>query len=160
MDVGCSTGGFSDVLLKNGAKLVYAVDVGYGQFDWKLRNSKKIKLFERTNAKFLTKKLIPDSLDILVCDVSFISLIKAIDPVLDLLKKKYQIIVLIKPQFEVEKNLVGKGGIVRDPNIHQNVCKKIDNWFKTKLNPSFTKIIESPIKGQKGNKEFLIYIKN
>ncbi len=158
-DLGCSTGGFSDVLLKNGAKKIFAIDVGYGQFDWRLRNSKNIILLERTNAKFINSKVITELVDLLVCDVSFISLKKVILPFKSLLKEKFEIIALIKPQFEVSKGLVGKKGIIRDEKIHKNICVNINSWFVENFSPDFTEIINSPILGQKGNKEFLIYVK-
>ena len=158
-DIGCSTGGFSDVLLKKGAKKIFAIDVGYGQFDWRLRNSKNIVLLERTNAKFINSKVITELVDLVVCDVSFISLKKVILPFKKLLKKKYEIIALIKPQFEVSKQLVGKKGIIRDEKIHSTICEKINFWFVENFSPDFVEIINSPILGQKGNKEFLIYIK-
>jgi len=158
-DIGCSTGGFSDVLLKKGAKKIFAIDVGYGQFDWRLRNSKNIVLLERTNAKFINSKVITELVDLVVCDVSFISLKKVILPFKKLLKKKYEIIALIKPQFEVSKQLVGKKGIIRDEKIHSTICENINFWFVENFSPDFVEIINSPILGQKGNKEFLIYIK-
>ncbi|MFL2678873.1 MAG: TlyA family RNA methyltransferase [Alphaproteobacteria bacterium] len=159
LDIGCSTGGFTEVLFKKKAKKIYAVDVGYGQFDWKLRNSKNIILIEKTNARFLDKNIIKDSLDLIVCDVSFISLKKVILPCKKLLKEEFQIITLIKPQFEVERKLVGKGGIVKNNSIHKKVCEDIFQWFSEIFSPDYIKIIESPISGQKGNKEFLIYVK-
>ena len=158
-DLGCSTGGFSDVLLKNGAKKIFAIDVGYGQFDWRLRNSKNIILLERTNAKFITSKVITELVDLLVCDVSFISLKKVILPFKNLLKEKFEIIALIKPQFEASKELVGKKGIIRDEKIHENICVNINSWFVENFFPDVVEIINSPILGQKGNKEFLIYVK-
>ena len=158
LDLGCSTGGFSDVLLKNDAKKIFAVDVGYGQFDWRLRNSKKIVLFEKTNARYLTSEIITDKIDLIVCDVSFISLKKVIEPCIKLLTKKFQIISLIKPQFETEKKFVGKGGVVKDKRVHKKICDDIYSWFDKLLKPDFIKIIDSPIMGQKGNKEFLIYL--
>ena len=158
-DIGCSTGGFSDVLLKNGAKKIFAIDVGYGQFDWRLRNSKKIILLERTNARYVNSEVISELVDLVVCDVSFISLKKVILPFKKLLKKKYEMIVLIKPQFEASKKLVGKKGIIRDEKIHSNICENINCWFAENFFPDFAEIINSPVLGQKGNKEFLIYVK-
>ena len=160
LDIGCSTGGFSDVLLKYKAKKIYAVDVGYGQFDWKLRNSEKVTLLERTNARNLSKKIISEPIDIVVCDVSFISIKKVLLPIKQLIKEKYEIISLIKPQFEVTKELVGKGGIVRDEDVHRNICREIKLWLSKNFLHKIIKIIESPILGQKGNKEFLIYLRN
>ena len=158
LDIGCSTGGFSDVLLKNRIKKIFAVDVGYGQFDWKLRSSKKIILYEKTNARYIKPEMILDPIDLIVCDVSFISAKKVIDPNIKFLKKnKFQIIVLIKPQFEVQKKLVGRGGIIKDEKIHKDVCEDFKLWVHKKFNPDFLKIMDSPITGQKGNKEFFAY---
>ena len=158
-DLGCSTGGFSDVLLKKGAKKIFAIDVGYGQFDWRLRNSKNIILLERTNAKFVNSKVITELVDLLVCDVSFISLKKVILPFKSLLKEKFEIVALIKPQFEASKELVGKKGIIKNEKTHKDICVNINSWFVENFSPDFIEIIESPILGQKGNKEFLIYLK-
>jgi len=159
VDIGCSTGGFSDVLLKNNARKIFAIDVGYGQFDWRLRNSKNIILLERTNAKFVNSNIITELVDLVVCDVSFISLKKVILPFKSLLKEKFEIVALIKPQFEASKQLVGKKGIIRDEKIHRNICRNINTWFVENFSPTFVQIIDSPILGQKGNKEFLIYLK-
>ena len=159
IDIGCSTGGFTHVLLDGGVKKVYAVDVGYGQFDWKLRNSNKVTLLERTNARSLSKKNIPEYVDVIVCDVSFISVKKVFNSLKQFLKPKYQIISLIKPQFEVSREEVGKGGIIRDPLIHRKVCDDLESWFKTNFNHTYIEILESSILGQKGNKEFFVYLK-
>ena len=131
----------------------------FSQFDWRLRNLEKVELLEKTNAKFLSSKIVSEPIDLIVCDVSFISLKKVIMPCKKLLKKKFEIIALIKPQFEANKKLVGRGGVIRDSSVHKYICDDISNWFSELFNPSFVKIIESPIMGQKGNKEFLIYIK-
>ena len=160
LDIGSSTGGFTDVLISGGVKKVYAVDVGYGQFDWRLRNSEKVILFERTNARNINKKIIKEQIDLIVCDVSFISLKMVLLPSLELLKDSFIILALIKPQFEVEKKKVGKGGIIKDPKIHEDVCEDIKNWARENINYKSIKIIDSPILGQKGNKEFFIYIRN
>ncbi len=160
LDIGCSTGGFTDVLIKMGVKRVYAVDVGYGQLDWRLRNSEKVVLFERTNARNLDTKTIPELLDIVVCDVSFISLKKVLMPIKELLKKKFEILALIKPQFEAKKNEVGRGGIIKDPKVHKRICEELTVWFTQNFNHKSVSIIDSPITGQKGNKEFFIYIKD
>ncbi len=159
LDIGCSTGGFSHVLLKNNAKKIFAVDVGYGQLDWKLRNDPKINLLERTNAKYLNSKQITEQIDLMVCDVSFISLKKVILPCKLFLKKSFEIIALVKPQFEVQKKFIGRGGIVRDSNIHKEICDSITQWFENEFKPDLIDLIESPIHGQKGNKEFFIYVK-
>lgn len=160
LDIGSSTGGFTEVLIRNGANLVYAIDVGYGQLDWRLRNNERVVVLERTNARKLNKKLISDKIDIVVCDVSFISLKKVIPPSLKLLKKNFSLILLIKPQFEAGKEYVGKGGIIRDDTIHEKVCMNLSEWFIYNFNLKIIDIIESPITGQKGNKEFFIYITN
>ncbi len=160
VDIGCSTGGFTDVMIKRGIKKVYAIDVGYGQFDWKLRNLDKVVLLERTNAKNISKKIIPELLDLVVCDVSFISIKKVIMPIKSLLKKNFKILSLIKPQFELQKKDIGKGGIVKDSFLHHKVCEEITLWFKNNFDYKKIKIIESSILGQKGNKEFFIYIES
>ena len=157
LDIGCSTGGFSDVLLKNKIKKIFAVDVGYGQFDWKLRSSRKITLYEKTNARYIKPEMILDPIDLIVCDVSFISAKKVIEPNVRFLKKKFQILVLIKPQFEVQKKLVSRGGIIKDEKIHKDVCEDFKCWIHKKFDPDFLRIMDSPITGQKGNKEFLAY---
>lgn len=157
LDIGCSTGGFSDVLLKNRIKRIFAVDVGYGQFDWRLRSSAKITLYEKTNARYIKPEMILDPIDLIVCDVSFISAKKVIEPNVNFLKKKFQIIVLIKPQFEVQKKLVGRGGIIKDEKIHKDVCDDFKCWTHKKFDLDFFEIMDSPITGQKGNKEFLAY---
>ena len=156
MDIGCSSGGFCDVLIKEKAKKIYAIDVGYGQFDWNLRK-KEIILLEKTNARYLNDTVIPELIDLVVCDVSFISAKKVLEPNIKLLGKKFEVIVLLKPQFEVGKEFVGKGGIVKDKKIHENLCIDFKKWIKKYFNPNFCKMIESPILGQKGNKEFLFY---
>ena len=143
-----------------GAKKVYAVDVGYGQFDWKLRNSDKVTLLERTNAKKLNSKIIPELMDIIVCDVSFISIRKVLMPTKQLIGKDYEIVALIKPQFEATKEQVGRGGIIKDTSLHTKICNDALSWFKNNFNYNYIDIIESPILGQKGNKEFFIYLKN
>ena len=160
LDIGCSTGGFTEVLLKMGVKKVYAVDVGYGQLDWRLRNSEKVVLFERTNARELDTNIIPELLDLVVCDVSFISLKKVLLPVKKLLNRKFEILSLIKPQFEAKKKEVGRGGIIKDSKIHNRICEELMFWCRQNFDCKYLSIIDSPITGQKGNKEFFIYIKN
>ncbi len=157
MDIGCSTGGFSQVLLKSSAKKIYAIDVGYGQFDWELRKSEKIKLMEKTNARYLDEEMIEDKIDLMVCDVSFISLKKVLMPCKIFLAKEFEIISLIKPQFELEKVDVGRGGIVRNEVLQKRVCDEIKCWFEQEFDPKILNIEESVIKGQKGNREFFIY---
>ena len=155
MDLGASTGGFTEVLVKRNAKKVFAVDVGTNQLHEKLKKMKEIVNIEKTNARYLTKDLITEFIELLVCDVSFISLKKVILPCLNFLKKNSVIIVLIKPQFESKKNETKKG-VVKDSEIHLRICNEIQNWFENECNCEVLKIIESPIKGPKGNKEFLL----
>ena len=157
MDIGSSTGGFTDVLIKKGAKKVYSVDVGYGQLDWNIRNNSRVVVLEKTNARYLNNKLISDKLDAIVCDVSFISLKKIIKPNIKFLKTKGWLICLIKPQFEIGKNLLVKGGVVKNIEHHQMVVDDIRVFFENEINLNVKGIIESPILGPKGNKEFLIY---
>ena len=156
LDIGASTGGFTDVLLSRGAKKVYAVDVGYGQLDWKLRQDERVIVKEKTNARFLTDQIIKDPLDAIVCDASFISLKKVLLPGLSFLKTKGWLAALIKPQFEVGKGLVGKGGVVRDPELHQEVITDIKNWVQYDMKMNLSGVVESPLLGPSGNKEFVI----
>lgn len=156
LDIGSSTGGFTDCLLKHGAVKVHAVDVGYGQLDWKLRNDPRVILKERLNARYLTSDDIGESVDIVVIDVSFISVIKVVPPAVNLLKVSGKLVALIKPQFEVGKGEVGKGGIVRDVNKHQEVVEKVVD-FLHQLGLQNIKTTQSPILGADGNKEFLVY---
>ena len=155
LDVGASTGGFTDCLLQNGAARVYAVDVGYGQLDWKLRNDSRVVVMEKINARHMQLDDIPELVDIIVIDVSFISLTKIIPPVIKLLKPGGVLVALIKPQFEVGKGEVGKGGIVRDENKHKEVANKITKLME-ELNFDVRGVIPSPITGAHGNKEFLL----
>ena len=158
IDLGSSTGGFTDVLIQGGAKKVYAVDVGTNQLHEKLKNNYKVVSLEKTNARYLTKEIISELIEILVCDVSFISLKKVILPNLNLLKNKSTIIALIKPQFESKKN-ESKKGVVRDSQIHERICNETKDWFESDCGFKVLSIIESPIKGPKGNIEFLITAK-
>lgn len=156
LDIGSSTGGFTDCLLKHGAAKVHAVDVGYGQLDWKLRNDPRVILKERLNARYLSAEDIGESVDMVVIDVSFISVIKVIEPAVNLLKVGGYLVALIKPQFEVGKGEVGKGGIVRDANKHKEVVEKVAD-FLHQLGLLNIKTTQSPILGADGNKEFLVY---
>ncbi len=156
LDIGASTGGFTDVLLANGASKIYAVDVGYGQLDWKLRQDERVIVREKINARYLTDEIIQDPLDALVCDASFISLKKVLPSGLGLLKSHGWLVALIKPQFEVGKGLVGKGGVVRDSNLHEAVISDINKWIEFEMKMNVLGVIESPILGPSGNKEFLI----
>lgn len=159
MDIGSSTGGFTDCMLKNGAKKVYAIDVGYGQLDWSLRNDPRVVVMERTNIRNVTEEQIGDKIDFISIDVSFISLELVLPIAKKLLKEDGEIIALVKPQFEAGKEKVGKNGIVRDKKIHIEVLESIIRYVASiglgVLNISF-----SPITGAKGNVEFLIHLGN
>ena len=157
LDIGASTGGFSDVLLQNGAKKLYAIDVGYGQLHEKIANNPKVVSIERKNARYLSKEDILENIDILVCDASFISLTKILPEPIKLCSKKAKLIALIKPQFELEKKFISKGGIVKDKQLRNNVCLNISSWMENKMYWKVNQIIESPIKGAKGNIEYLMY---
>lgn len=156
LDIGASTGGFTDVLLHEGAAKVYAVDVGHGQLAWKLRNDERVVVLERVNARHLTSDEIPEPIDLIVCDASFISLTTILPAALALAAPGADLVALIKPQFEVGKGKVGKGGIVRDPALHKEVCDKIEAWLGARTGWRVLGISESPIKGPGGNIEFLI----
>lgn len=156
LDVGASTGGFTDCLLQHGAKFVYAVDVGYGQLDWKLRKDQRVKVLERTHARDLNREHVPEDIDILVADVSFISLAKILSVSIQFLTKNAQMILLVKPQFEAKKEDVEAGGIVKNPAIHKEVCDRIADTVAA-LGFEIQGVIESPILGPHGNVEFLLY---
>ncbi|QCO04584.1 TlyA family RNA methyltransferase [Azospirillum argentinense] len=156
IDVGASTGGFTDVLLTRGAAKVYAVDVGHGQLAWKLRNDPRVVVLEKTNARHLTSAEIPDPVDMVVCDASFIGLEVVLPAALSLVVPGGRLIALIKPQFEVGKGRVGKGGVVREPELHQEVCDRIRGWLNALPGWRVLDVAESPITGPEGNKEFLI----
>lgn len=157
LDVGCSTGGFTDVLLFRGAARVYAVDVGYGQLAQKLRVDERVVVLERTNARYLTAEQIPDPVDLIVCDASFIRLENVLPVPLTFAKKSgAHLIALIKPQFEVEKYQVGENGVVRDPALHRDVCGHVREWLESLPGWTIKGICQSPIKGPEGNIEFLI----
>ncbi len=155
MDLGASTGGFTEVLIQQGAKKVYAVDVGRNQLHEKLKQNQKVVNLEKINARYLSKDIISESIDIMVCDVSFISLKKVIFPNLLFLKNKSTVIVLIKPQFESKKNETKKG-VIKNIQIHNRICADIKKWFEYECNCEVINIIQSPIKGPKGNVEFLL----
>ncbi len=156
LDIGASTGGFTDVLLSNGASRVYAVDVGHGQLAWKLRQDDRVVMLEKTNARYLDEGLIPDPADLIVCDASFIGLQTILPSALALAALDAVLIALIKPQFEVGRRQVGKGGVVRDPKLHDQVCIRISEWLQELPGWSVLGLTESPITGLEGNKEFLI----
>jgi 23S rRNA (cytidine1920-2'-O)/16S rRNA (cytidine1409-2'-O)-methyltransferase len=158
LDVGASTGGFTDCLLQRGAKRVVAVDVGYGQFHWKLRQDPRVVLLEKTNIRNLAPAGVQEDLEGAVIDVSFISLKLVLPAVSRLLKPQAFVIALVKPQFEVGKGQVGKGGVVRDPALHQEVLNSLSRFFK-EVGWKVEGQISSPVLGPKGNKEFLVYLK-
>lgn len=159
IDIGASTGGFTDCLLQHGAKRVYAVDVGYGQLAWKLRTDPRVVAIERTNIRYMEREKIPEPVDIATVDVSFISLKLVIPKVLEFLKPQGEIVALIKPQFEVGKGEVEKGGIVRSEEKRAKAVENIKDFFES-LSLRVVGVVESPIKGQKGNIEYIIYAKS
>jgi 23S rRNA (cytidine1920-2'-O)/16S rRNA (cytidine1409-2'-O)-methyltransferase len=159
MDVGASTGGFTDCLLRHGVKRIYAVDVGYGQLAWRLRQDARVVVLERCNIRYLTDEQVPELLDLAVIDASFISLKKVIPKVLEFLKSPGQLLALIKPQFEVGRDLVGKGGVVRDPELHRQVITEMEGFCQGK-GLTVEGVIESRLLGPKGNREFFISAAN
>jgi len=156
LDVGSSTGGFTDVLLAGGAVKVYAVDVGRAQLHQRLRVDERVVVLEQTNARHLTSEIIPEAPDIVVCDASFIGLEKVLPAALDLAKPGALLVALIKPQFQVGKGEVGKGGVVRDPDLHARVCREVEDWLSGPMGWQVLGLTESPITGPEGNVEFLI----
>ncbi len=159
IDVGSSTGGFTDVLLTHGAARVYAVDSGTNQLAWKLRQDPRVIVHEQTSARILTEAHIPEPVDLIVCDASFIGLAKVLDRPLTFAKVGAQLIALIKPQFEAGREEVGKGGVVRDPDVHARVCNEIKMWLVEK-NWTAHGLTTSPITGPQGNVEFLVWAQN
>jgi 23S rRNA (cytidine1920-2'-O)/16S rRNA (cytidine1409-2'-O)-methyltransferase len=155
LDVGSSTGGFTDVLLTRGAAKVYAVDVGTNQLAWKLRQDPRVVVLEQTNARHLTSEHVPEPIDFVTCDASFISLSKILESPLKLARAGARLIALVKPQFEAGREEVGKGGVVRDPAVHQRVCDKAKDWVESQ-GWSVVGVTESPITGPEGNVEFLL----
>ncbi len=158
LDIGASTGGFTDCLLQHGAARVYAVDVGYGQLAWRLRQDKRVKVIERTNIRYMPADRVPEPIDLITIDVSFISLKIVIPAVLQFARPNTSIIALIKPQFEVGKDRVGKGGVVKDPDLHQAVIDDLTHTFQQHrlvCHPP----LRSPIRGPKGNREFLMLMR-
>ncbi len=155
LDVGSSTGGFTDVLLSRGAAKVYAVDVGTNQLAWKLRQDPRVIVHEQTNARTLDSRIIPEAVDVVTCDASFISLSKVLESPLKLAKPEARLIALVKPQFEAGREEVGKGGVVRDPAVRERVCAAAKDWVE---NQGWTVlgVTESPITGPEGNVEFLL----
>ncbi len=156
LDIGASTGGFTDVLLTRGAARVTAVDVGRGQLAWKLRGDERVVVLERLNARQLTRAHVPDPVQLIVCDASFIGLQTILPAPLALAAPGARLVALIKPQFEVGRGAVGKGGIVRDPDQHRAVCERISAWLDGLEGWSVIGVTDSPIKGAEGNREFLI----
>ncbi len=157
MDIGASTGGFTDCMLQNGAVKVYSVDVGHGQLDWKLRNDERVICMEKTNFRYLKREDIGEAVDFASCDVSFISLTKILLPARNILKDGGRMVCLIKPQFEAGKDKVGKKGVVREPAIHKEVVCRICN-FAILCGFDILDLDHSPIKGPEGNIEYLIYL--
>ena len=155
LDVGSSTGGFTDVLLSRGAAKVYAVDVGTNQLAWKLRQDPRVVVHEQTNARTLDAALVPQEVDIVVCDASFISLSKVLEAPLRLAKPGAKLVALVKPQFEAGREEVGKGGVIRDPIVHERVCTEAKVWVESQ-GWAVLGITPSPIKGPEGNVEFLL----
>jgi len=155
LDVGSSTGGFTDVLLSRGAAKVYAVDVGTNQLAWKLRQDPRVVVLEQTNARYLTKEQVPELVDIIVCDASFIGLAKVLEAPLNLAKPAAKLVALIKPQFEAGREEIGKGGVVRDAAVHERVCAEAKAWVESQ-GWTVVGITPSPITGPEGNVEFLL----
>ncbi len=158
LDVGASTGGFTDCLLQHGAKRVYAVDVGYGQLAWKIRQDPRVIVIERSNVRHMAAEAIPERVDLITIDVSFISLKIVVPAVKQFMKTEASILALIKPQFEVGKGQVGKGGVIRDSQMHQQVIQALSDFFHTqqlKARP----VYPSPLLGPKGNREFFVLLK-
>jgi 23S rRNA (cytidine1920-2'-O)/16S rRNA (cytidine1409-2'-O)-methyltransferase len=158
MDIGCSTGGFTDCVLKENARKVYAVDVGYGQIDWSLRQNPKVILLEKTNIRYLEKEKVPDLADLILIDVSFISLTKVLPKCLEFLDNDGVILALIKPQFEVGREMVEKGGVIRDESKRLAAVENI-KLFAVSIGLEVIGIFESPVHGQKGNIEYFIYLR-
>ena len=158
MDIGCSTGGFTDCVLKRGAAAIYAVDVGYGQLDWSLRNDARVILYEETNIRYLERERIPAAVDLIVIDVSFISLTKVLPRVHDFLHDSGDVIALVKPQFELDRGMIDKGGIVRDATRRLSAVNKICE-FSDASGFSVMGVCDSPIPGQKGNREYFIHLR-
>lgn len=157
LDVGASTGGFTDCLLQHGAARVYAVDVGYGQLAWQLRQDSRVTPIERMNIRSMPRSMLPEPVDLVTIDVSFISLKIVVPAVMKFMRQSAPIIALIKPQFEVGKGRVGKGGVVRDPLQHESVVNELNRFFKDSGWTSLA-VVPSPILGPSGNREFLIHM--
>jgi 23S rRNA (cytidine1920-2'-O)/16S rRNA (cytidine1409-2'-O)-methyltransferase len=158
LDIGSSTGGFTDCLLQHGAARVYAIDVGTGQLDWKLRNDPRVIVHEQVNARYLSRHEVPEPIHLAVADVSFISITMILPAIAGLLADNAEMVILVKPQFELERYQVGKGGIVRDSSLHRQACQRIEDAVRgLGFNSD---IIPSPILGAEGNQEFLLYARH
>ena len=155
LDVGSSTGGFTDVLLQRGAAKLFAVDVGTNQLAWKLRQDARVIVHEQTNARYLTAEIVTEPVDVIVCDASFIGLSKVLATALDFAGPGGRLVALVKPQFEAERAEIGKGGVVRDPAVHDRVCAAARAWVESR-GWTVLDLLESPITGPEGNKEFLL----
>jgi 23S rRNA (cytidine1920-2'-O)/16S rRNA (cytidine1409-2'-O)-methyltransferase len=155
LDVGSSTGGFSDVLLQRGVAKIYAVDVGTNQLAWKLRQDPRVQVHEQTNARYLTDAIVAEPVDLIVCDASFISLAKVLDRALDFARPGGRLIALVKPQFEAERGEIGKSGVVRDSMVRERVCKAAADWVVSR-GWTVEGLVESPITGPEGNVEYLL----
>ena len=155
VDIGASTGGFTDCLLQRGARRIYAIDVGKGQLDWKIRNDSRVLVRESVNARYLRPEDLPEKIDLAVCDVSFISATMILPPMSTVLREGGEMVILVKPQFEVGRGQVGKGGIVREPKLHQAACDRVVQAAQAL--GFTTRLMESPIPGAEGNKEFLLH---
>jgi 23S rRNA (cytidine1920-2'-O)/16S rRNA (cytidine1409-2'-O)-methyltransferase len=158
LDVGASTGGFTDCLLQHGASKVYAVDVGHAQLDWKIRSDARVVVLEKVNCRYLSEQEVPESVDLLVADVSFISLTMILPASLARVKPGGRAVVLIKPQFELRREEVGRGGIVREENLHQKAVERVQEWVGLQPELEWRGLMESPIRGGDGNVEFLAWI--
>ena len=158
LDIGSSTGGFTDCLLQRGAARVYAIDVGTGQLDWKLRNDARVIVQEQVNARYLTRDQVPQPIALAVCDVSFISITMILPALTGLLADDADMVILVKPQFELDRDQVGKGGIIRDPALHLQACRRVETAVQQL--GFHTQIIPSPILGAEGNREFLLHARH
>ncbi len=158
LDVGSSTGGFTDCLLQHGAARVYAIDVGTAQLDWKLRNDPRVLVHEQVNARFLSRSEVPEPIALAAADVSFISVTMILPAMVALLAPDAEMVILVKPQFELERQQVGKGGIIRDPVLHRQACQRVEDAVR---HLGFqTAIVPSPVLGAEGNQEFLLYARH
>ena len=157
LDIGASTGGFTDVMLSRGARRVHAVDVGHGQLAWKLRQDRRVVVHDRLNARYLSRNYVPEPVDLITCDTSFIGLATVLPAALALAAEEAELVALVKPQFEAGREHVGKGGVVRDPIIQREVCERAAAWVAARPGWTVVGVVESPILGPHGNREFLLY---